>query len=169
MPAGMLNFTIMSLFIGTASYVGTFVAQYYGAGIYKKIGPSIWQGMYIAIIGGIVHLALIPLAPSIFAFFKHAPLVQKNEIIYFQVLCLGAVPAIASSAMGGFFSGLGKTWTILWVNLFETIVNVVLDYAMIFGKWGFPEMGMKGAAIATVIAGCFAFVVYIILLFRRNL
>ena len=168
MPSGMLNFTIMSLFIGTASYVGTFVAQYYGAGIYKKIGPSIWQGMYIAIIGGIVHLILIPLAPPIFAFFKHAPLVQKNEIIYFQVLCLGAAPAIASSAMGGFFSGLGKTWTILWVNLFETVVNVVLDYAMIFGKWGFPEMGMKGAAIATVIAGCFAFAIYLILLFRRN-
>ena len=168
MPSGMLNFTIMSLFIGTASYVGTFVAQYYGAGIYKKIGPCIWQGMYIAIIGGIVHLILIPLAPSIFAFFKHEPLVQRNEIIYFQVLCLGAAPAIASSAMGGFFSGLGKTWPILWINLFETIVNVILDYAMIFGKWGFPEMGMKGAAIATVIAGCFAFVVYLILLFRRT-
>ncbi|MCK4297145.1 MAG: MATE family efflux transporter, partial [Candidatus Marinimicrobia bacterium] len=53
MPSGMLNFTIMSLFIGTASYVNTFVAQYYGSKKYKNVGPIVWQGIYIAIIGGL--------------------------------------------------------------------------------------------------------------------
>jgi len=42
MPAGMLNFTIMSLFLGTAGYVNTFVAQYYGVGRYERIGPVLW-------------------------------------------------------------------------------------------------------------------------------
>lgn len=168
MPAGTLNFTIMSLFIGTAGYAGTFIAQYYGAGIYKRIGPAIWQGIYFAIIGGVVHLMLIPLAKPIFAFVGHDPLVQQNEVIYFQVLCLGAAPGIASSAMAGFFSGRGKTWPIMWVNFSATLVNLTLDYAMIFGRWGFPELGMKGAAIATVISGCFAFILYIVLISRKT-
>ncbi len=42
----------------------------------------------------------------------------------------------------------------MWVNVLATAVNVVLDYAMIFGKWGFAERGIQGAAIATDIAMC---------------
>lgn len=168
MPAGMLNFTIMSLFIGTASYVSTFVAQYHGAGRYKRIGPAVWQGIYVAIIGGVIHLIFIPLARHIFVFVGHAPLVQDNEIIYFQTLCLGAAPVIASSAIAGFFSGRGKTWPIMWVNFLATVVNLVMDYALIFGNWGFPELGIKGAAIATVISGYFSFIVYLVLLSRHT-
>ena len=166
MPAGMLNFTIMSLFLGTAGYVSTFVAQYHGSGRDERIGPVLWQGMYLAIIGGIVHLVLVPLAGPFFRFVGHEPLVQQYETIYFQVLCLGATPAIASSAMSGFFSGRGKTWPVMWVNTLGTAVNLIMDYGLIFGRWGLPELGIKGAAIATVMSACFSFVAYLILLSR---
>ncbi len=166
MPAGMLNFTIMSLFLGTAGYVSTFVAQYHGSGRDERIGPALWQGMYLAIIGGIVHLVLVPLAGPFFRFVGHEPLVQQYETVYFQVLCLGATPAIASSAMSGFFSGRGKTWPVMWVNTLGTAVNLILDYGLIFGRWGLPELGIKGAAIATVMSACFSFVAYLILLSR---
>lgn len=166
MPAAMLNFTIMSLFLGTAGYASTFTAQYYGSGQHSKIGPLLWQGVYIALIGGIVHLVLIPLAGPIFRSVGHDPLVQQYEIIYFQVLCLGATPAIASSALSGFFSGRGKSWPIMWINILATIVNIILDYLLIFGKFGFPEMGIKGAAIATVISTCFSFSILLFLISR---
>ena len=48
MPAGLLNFTFMALFIGTAATVGTFVAQYSGAKMDHRIGPVVWQGFYFA-------------------------------------------------------------------------------------------------------------------------
>lgn len=168
MPAGILNFAIMSFFLGTAGYVSVFVAQYYGAQQYEQIGPALWQGIYISLLAGIGFLFLIPLAESFFSFVGHDKAVQPYETIYFQVLCLGAAPVIASSAMSGFFSGLGKTWPVMWVNVTQTGVNLVLDYAMIFGKWGFAERGIQGAAIATVIAGYFGFVVYAVLLFRQH-
>ena len=167
MPAGVLNFTIMSLFLGTAGYVSTFVAQYHGAARDKMIGPILWQGMYVAVVGGMVHLVLIPLAGPVFRFVGHGELVQQYETIYFQVLCLGAAPAIASSAMSGFFSGRGKTWPVMWVTILATAVNLVLDYALIFGNWGFPELGIKGAAIATVISASFSLLAYLVLLSRR--
>lgn len=168
MPAGMLNFTIMSLFLGTAGYVTTFVAQYHGSGQHQRIGPVVWQGIYIAVAGGILHLLLIPLAGPIFRFVGHEPLVQEYEIVYFQVLSLGAAPAIASSAIAGFFSGRGKAWPIMWVNVLATALNIILDYVLIFGKWGLPELGMKGAAIATVLSACFSFAIYLVLFLRST-
>ena len=60
MPSGMLNFTVMSLFIGTAGYVDTFVAQYYGAKQEKNIGPVVWQGVYISLLGSLLLLLTIP-------------------------------------------------------------------------------------------------------------
>ena len=167
MPAGTLNFALMTVFIGIAGYVSTFIAQYFGAKQYDRIGPALWQGVYISVIAGVGFLALIPYSESIFRFIGHDPSIQRYETIYFRVLCYGAVPGIASSALSGFFSGLGKTWPIMWVNVLATVVNLVLDYTMIFGKWGFAERGIQGAAIATVISmyvGCGA---YMLLLGRR--
>ena len=109
MPAGMLSFTAVCIFIGTASYIGTFVAQYYGAGQHDRCGPALWQGIYIALIGGVLQMGLIPFAGDIFSAIGHAPEVQEAERVYFAILCLGGVPSIASSAMAAFFSGLGRT------------------------------------------------------------
>jgi len=160
MPAGILNFSIMSLFIGTATYVSTFVAQYYGAGRYHRIGPALWQGVYVSIIGGLVLLLIMPFARPIFSLVGHDSLVQRHEIVYFQILCLGGAPFIASSAISGFFAGMGRPWPVMWVNTSSTAVNLIMDYALIFGRWGFPELGIKGAGLATVLSGVFSFLVY---------
>jgi len=167
-PAGLLNFTIMCLFIGIASYVSAFVAQYYGAGRYHRIGPALWQGMYVSLIGGLILLSFLPFAGPIFGFVGHDPLVQRYEIEYFRILCLGGAPVIASSAISGFFAGRGRPWPVMWVNSSSTGVNLILDYALIFGKWGFPEMGIRGAGIATVLSGLFAFLVYLALVSTRG-
>ncbi len=166
MPAGIFNFMIMTLFIGTASYINTFVAQYFGAKQFRSIGPIVWQGLYIAIIGAIFHLILIPLAGPIFGIFGHAKDIQTLEIVYFQILCLGAFPAIASSGFSGFFSGRGKTWPLMWVHMSATLFNIIFDYLLIFGNGGFPEMGIKGAAIATVLSACIPFLVFLFLITR---
>jgi MATE family multidrug resistance protein len=161
MPAGMVYFSVVSVFMGTAGYASTFVAQYYGAGQYQRIGPALWQGVWISLLAGVVLLGLIPFAEPIFQFVGHDKAVQASEIDYFRIICLGGGPYIASYALSGFYSGLGKTWPVMWVNILATMVNLVLDYALIFGRWGFPEMGIKGAGIATVIAGIFSFLVFL--------
>ena len=164
LPAGMLHFSMVSIFMGTAGYVSTFVAQYYGAGRYERIGPALWQGVYMSLIGGLLILIAIPFAGSAFRLVGHSPQVQQHEVEYFQILCLGGGFYIASYALSGFFSGRGKTWPVMWVNVFTTAVNLILDYALIFGHWGFPELGIKGAGIATVAAGGFSFGLFLVIL-----
>jgi MATE family multidrug resistance protein len=168
MPAGMLNFSMVSIFMGTAGYVTTFVAQYYGAERYDRIGPALWQGIYVSLFGGLVILCAIPFAEPVFRLVGHSPLVQQNEVAYFQIQCLGGGVYAASYALSGFYSGRGKTWPVLWVNAATTFVNLVLDYALIFGRWGFPELGIKGAGIATVVAGAFSLLMFFGLLSIRS-
>jgi MATE family multidrug resistance protein len=164
MPAGMVYFSIVSIFMGTAGYASTFVAQYYGAKRFDRIGPALWQGVYVSLAGGFALLCLIPFGESIFRLVGHDELVQHSEVVYFQIICLGGGPYIASYALSGFYSGRGRTWPVMWVNIFATAVNLILDYALIFGHWGFPEMGIKGAGIATVIAGIFSLLAFLALI-----
>jgi len=168
MSAGILNFTIINLFIGISSYVGTFVAQYYGASQHKQVGPILWQGLYIAALAGIIHLILIPMAGPFFGLVGHDPDTQHLEVIYFRISCLGAGPAVAAAAFAGFFSGQGRTGLILAITVTGNIVNVVLNYILIFGHFGFPEWGVKGAAIATMIATFFNLIVFASVTFVRD-
>ena len=164
MPAGMLNFTLMSFFLGTAGYVSAFVAQYHGAGRPERIGPAVWQGVYVAVAAGAVLLAVMPYSGAIFDWIGHEPAVRAHEATYFRILCLGAFPSVAASAMAGFFSDRGRTWPIMWVNFAATGVNVVLTYLLIFGSGPIPEMGVAGAAWATVASAVFSFLAYLALL-----
>jgi MATE family multidrug resistance protein len=168
MPAGIVNFTFTCLFLGTASYVGTFVAQYYGAGENHRIGKSLWQGIYIALFGSALIFILGFAAEPIFRFVGHDAEVQRLEVIYFKILCFGSLGPITSSVFSGFYSGRGKNWPVMWISFISAGVNIVLDYIFIFGHFGFPEMGITGAAIATVIAGFTPIVIYGVLVFGRE-
>lgn len=163
LPAGLLNGTITSIFTGTSAFVNTFVAQYYGAERFERIGKITWQGLYLSIAGGIIMLLLMPFSGFFFTIAGHPPEVAHFETIYFRILCLGAFPAIASSALAGFFSGRGHTLPVMWISFLQTGINILLNYCLIFGRWGFPEMGIKGAAIATVIATFIVFCIYLLL------
>jgi len=168
LPAGLINFSLMSIFIGTAAYVNTFVAQYYGARRYDRIGPSVWQGIFFALIAGVIVLPFYSFADKIFNIGGHAPEIQKLEVQYFQILLFCTFFVTASPALESFYSGRGKTWVVMWVNMVSTATNIVLDYGLIFGKWGLPEMGIKGAAIATVISQFVRLFLYVILMSQKK-
>ena len=168
MPAGMVNFAILSLFIATAGYVSTFVAQYHGAGQDGRVGGILWQSVPIALFAGLVDLALIPAAPVFFGWVGHVPGVQAEEVTLFRILCLGAAPVVMSSAFSGMLSGLGRTRPVMVVTLAGTGVNILLDYLLIFGHGGFPELGIAGAGWASVSAGCVQMASYAVLVFGSS-
>ncbi|NQU44633.1 MATE family efflux transporter, partial [bacterium] len=165
MPAGMLSFSIIAFFIGTASYATTFVAQYYGAGRHDRIGPTVWQAIYFSVACGLILPVFLPAFRMIFSITRHAPELTVLEVAYFDILMWGALFPIYSSALSSFFMGLGRNWPVMAVNVVMTIVNLLLDYALIFGNWGFPEMGIRGAALATVLAAAFGAIAFTVLVF----
>ena len=168
MPAGICAFTAACIFIGLAGYSNTFVAQYDGAGAPRRIGAVIWHSIYIAIASAIILIPTIWLAKPLFEFSGNRPEVVSQEIIYFRIMMIGAFLPIVQAGLASFYTGRGKTWTLVMINVVITAVNLVLDYAMIFGRLGCPEMGIAGAAWATIIAEVVGLVIYLILLFQRR-
>jgi len=160
MPAGVLHFFMLCFPFGLASYINTFVAQYHGAGRHEQIGRVIWQGMRVGLYAMPLFLATIPLAPFVFRWAGHDPHVASLEVIYYQTLAFGAGGSIFSAALSAFFIGRGATWTVMIVNSASALLNVVLDYALIFGHFGCPEMGIEGAGWATVASQWIKVVVY---------
>lgn len=164
-PAGILALTIMSLFFATAAYVTTFIAQYDGAGRRERIGHVLWQGIYIALVGGVVMASLAPASPWIFAAVGHAPAVQASEVRFFTILCAGAAPGILNNALASYFAGQGRPWFILWADLAAVALTVLLDWLLIFGNLGFPRLGIAGAGYSTVAGASLATVVYVVRIF----
>ena len=162
-PAGMLNFSILCFFLGIALYTSTFVAQFTGAKQPQNIGPAVWHGVYIAMAGGLFLPMFSPFADEIFAVIGHAPSVQKAEVEFFRILNFGAFFFLANGAFSCFYSGRGKSWTIVWMNASMASLNILLDYLLIFGNGGFPQLGIRGAAIATVASSGSVMVAYLVL------
>lgn len=152
MPTGILSFALVSFFLGTSMYVSTFVAQYSGAGRDERVGPAIWQGIYFSVIGGGLVGATFLLAVPIFKVIGHDPAIQALEVEYWKYMTIGAVFPIVLGAVSGFFNGRGKTYPVMWASFAATGVNIVLNYILIFGNLGFPEMGIGGAGLSTVVS-----------------
>jgi MATE family multidrug resistance protein len=166
--ASIIWFAFFCLPMGICSYVNTFVSQYMGDRQPERIGPSVWQGVWAAVLVTPLAFAIIPLAPWIFSWTLHSPEVTQLEIPYFQILCVGGPALLVSTALSAFYSGRGKTWVVMLVDAGVTSLNLVLDYLWIFGHAGFPEMGIEGAGWATVIALWVKVIIYLLLVLKRE-
>ena len=160
LPAGMLHFASICFPLGIAVYVNTFVAQYKGAGHSERIGLAVWQGVWVGMIAAPLYLLTIPLAPLVFQFASHGPEVCGYETVYYQVLTCGAGAGIVAGAFSSFFTGRGSTRVVMAVDMTAAVLNVALDYALVFGNWGAPQLGIAGAAWGTVAAQWFRVLLY---------
>ncbi|MCA9235462.1 MAG: MATE family efflux transporter [Planctomycetales bacterium] len=150
--ASAMWFAFLCLPLGICAYVNTFVAQYFGDGQPRRIGPAAWQGVYVAIAGVPLLVVAYVAAPQLFAWARHPPEIMDLEIRYFRVLCFGGAGLWVCAALCCVYSGCGRTAVNMWIDAAFAGVNAALDYAWIFGKWGFPAWGIEGAAWATVVS-----------------
>jgi MATE family multidrug resistance protein len=152
-PAGITSYLFIAFFGGVGGYAGVFIAQYTGRGDHRKVGSVLWQGIYFTLASGLILwlLAIFATKP-IFTLAGHGDGVQQLEEVYFSILCKGAVLHVAMATLSTFFTGRGLTRPVMVITFIGVFINIPLDYALIFGSWGMPELGIKGAAIATVAA-----------------
>jgi multidrug resistance protein, MATE family len=153
LPAGILSFTLVSGFMAMAGYTNTFVAQYHGAGDRRGCSRATAQGVWLSLLSWPLLLALIVPGQWLLRVSGHPPDVLAQELDYFTILMAGGVTVPLGAAASSFFTGRGDTFTNMVATVAGNLVNVGLDYLMIFGHGGFPAMGIRGAAYATVLAG----------------
>lgn len=168
LPASMVNLLFLLFFMGVAGYANVFIAQYCGSFAQQRVGAALWQAVYFSLMGGGVLALLWFAAPFLFSFGGHPVAVVELEVLYFRVLTAGSVFALLSNAVGCFYSGRGITRPVMVANVIAMIVNIPLDYALIYGVWGFPEMGIAGAGLATVSGWALTFILLSAVAFTRK-
>ncbi len=169
LPAGATSFLFISFFMGVANYTNAFVAQYIGADNKKRVGATLWQGIYFSIAASLILAALYLVSEPLFDLIGHQADIIELEVAYFRILTCGAGLVVFSSVLSCFYSGRGLTRVIMFVHLAGALVNIPLDYCIINGIGFFPELGIVGAGIATVTAFAVISLLLSLLVFcRRN-
>jgi MATE family multidrug resistance protein len=129
----------------------------------------VWQALFIGLVTAPLAMLTIPLAPRIFAAMDHPSVVQQYEVEYYQAVCGGESMLVLVAALSAFFTGRGRTRTVMIVDSSAAALNVLLDYLWIFGHAGFPEWGPAGAAWATTVATWLRLATYLALWWRPHL
>ena len=166
MAGGNLFWVLVCLPMGIASMTGAIVSQYIGAGKPDQVGRFLWQSVWVSLSFTPLFAAIAYWAPWIFLAAGQPESLIEADVIYLRILMIGAVGQVLETALSGFFSGTERTGTIMWVSIVSGLINLAVDFVLIFGMLGFPAMGIAGAAIASVISFWFKAVVYGWLLMR---
>ncbi|MEO5762067.1 MAG: MATE family efflux transporter [Vicinamibacteria bacterium] len=161
---GFAMWVVTGLFNGTAEYATPFVSQYVGAKREERIGAVVYQAAYFAVLAGALGWLLSFFVPSLFNLVGHAPAIREHEISYAVIIMQGTFPVVLMVAFSTYFAGRGKTRVVLGVTLAATVLNVFLDWLLIFGNLGAPTLGTRGAAYATVASQVFGALVYLALI-----
>jgi multidrug resistance protein, MATE family len=151
-----------------AGYVATFAAQYTGAGRPLRVGPAVWQGVYFSVAAGLAMLLLIPFIGPLFRAIDHSATMQVLEGKFFRCLCWLTLPGLLTATVSAFFSGRGQATVVIAINAIGLIVTASLDAVLIFGRLGFPEMGIEGAGWATVAGAWASATLGLVLMFRER-
>jgi MATE family multidrug resistance protein len=165
---GVASFFSFCFFVGLFSYGNALSAQYLGAGEPEKCPKVVTQGIVMTLMSAPILTLITFLVAGIFASMGHDPRQVELERTYYLILMAGVLVTLAKVCMSSYFAGIGRTYVVMICDVFGLVVNVPLCYAMAFGKFGFPALGIVGAGVSTVIATILAFLLFVAFYFRRE-
>lgn len=145
-------FIAMSLGIGFSTAITPLVAEADGAKNKANAKSALKHGLVLCFILGTSLFGVILLAKPLLHFMKQPQEVVALAIPYLDIVAFSLIPLVMFQAFKQFSDGLSQTKYPMYVTLIGNIINIILNYLLIFGKFGFPQMGIVGAAIGTLIS-----------------
>ena len=148
-------FIVMSLAIGFATAITPIVAEADSSKNIMGVKDALKHGLILCSIMGIsLYLLLMLVKPVMFE--MNQPLeVVKLAIPYLDFIALSIIPLIVFEALKRFSDGLSNTKYPMYATVLANVINIVLNYLLIFGHYGFPKLGITGAAIGTLVSRIF--------------
>jgi len=153
--AGGAVWTILFLAgTGIIMALSPITAQYYGEGEHEQAGHFLRQTLWLAI------LAAVPLAiigqncEPIFRLFKLDPEIVVLADAYLSAVTLGLPFALIYMSFRMTSEGIGHTRPIMYISITCAVLNVLFNWVLMYGHWGFPALGAKGCGIATALNFC---------------
>lgn len=138
--------------IGLLSGVSVFTSNSRGANDAAGARGSCRHGMYLATVLGLVLFGISWIVSMHLDLFGQPPAVARGTTGFFRILMASVIPALASIALKNHADALNRPWPPFWIFLGGVVLNVGLNWVMIYGNLGFPALGFIGAAWATFIS-----------------
>ncbi len=163
---GMTYFTVLSFLLGSSIATQILIARRFGEKDYSAISNTIRAALSVSVIGGVV-LSIIGflIGGSIMEKLADDPTVTQLSTEYLSYRSIGTVFFFMIFILRGFFDGLGVTRIGMISSFLTTSSNVLFNYILIYGNFGSPAMGVKGAAIASALSGIPGVIVFLYFLF----
>lgn len=169
---GVFYLTLIMLALGFSIGTQIIVARRFGERQWSAIGTTVEHTMaFLFLLAGVVFFLMRLFGGPLFQAVISSEVIYQASKTFLMMRIWGLFFAYSNFAFRAFYIGIGHTRVITFTTAFMAVVNVVLDYALIFGHWGFPKMGLEGAALASVIAEASAllfFMAYTRWFIRRN-
>ena len=143
---------------GFAQAVMPLVAQALGQGDETRVRRDTRMGLWLSIGFGVISYPLFWWSDPLMRALGQRPEVAALAQDFLRIAGLGMIPALLVMALKSYLAALERTQVVLWITLAAVGVNGFLAYALIFGHWGAPELGVQGAAISSVAVQVLTFV-----------
>ncbi len=150
-----------------AAVAGIMIAQYLGKKDHKGVGYSFYLNLTLALgVSTLFMVVCIAMPKGIMGLYTVDCNTRDSAAGYLQIVALGFLPTTGSLLLSTLLRCKEKAGIPLYATLFHALLNTALNYCLIFGKLGFPELGVIGAAWATVIAQWVGFLIIVVCFFR---
>ncbi|MBK1827260.1 MATE family efflux transporter [Haloferula rosea] len=160
--ANTLIYVPMMFGIGMAVAVSIRVSQARGAKNPEAARAALRHGLQITTtIGVLTLLAAWWILPAL-GIFRQDPDVLEAMPRYFLLVAASMIPAMASMAVKNHADAMNRPWPMFWITFGSVLLNALLNWIFIFGRFGVPAMGLEGAGVATLLARTVAFAAMIL-------
>ena len=160
---------MISFGIGTAVGMGALLSRYLGAGLTEKVDKVAHNGILLGFVNYAIFFSVgMFLSETLIKAQIDDPVVIEYGKTYLSIVCMLSIGFMMQITVERLLQATGKTIYILFTQGIGAVINIILDPILIFGWFGAPEMGIAGAAAATVFGQIFAFVLGLIFNIKKN-
>ena len=149
--AGTYFFVLFLLGSGFAWAVMPMVAAFDAQEDETSLRRVTRMGLWLTILYCALALPFLWWSEPVLQSLGQKPQVASNAAVYLRIAGWGMFPALLVMVLKSYLAGLERTQIVLWITCIAAAVNAVANYGLIFGNFGLPEMGLQGAAVASII------------------
>ena len=161
-------FIAMSIGIGFSAAITPVVAEAHSKIHDKDLMKSFVNGFILCLFLGCFLYGAILLFKPLLNVLDQPQNVVELAIPYLDIVALSLIPLLMFQALKQFSDGLSLTANSMYATILANVVNVIINYVLIFGEFGFPQMGIIGAAIGTLVSRIIMFIFLFFLLYKRD-
>lgn len=165
--AGIFYFVLVITGMGFTTGAQIIIGRRNGEKNYAQIGKIFDHSIYFLVpLGILLYFFIKHWAPFLLEIITLSPAILEASIEFLSYRAFGILFAFINFTFIAFYVGTTKTKILIYATVLMMLVNVFLDYALIFGNFGFPEMRIKGAALASVISEAVALIFFILYTYK---